>query len=172
MGNAYQKAVGNRGLLDRLIGKLPGYGGYIDRDARQEADRIQRDFVANKLFGQKKPVAELMEELISEGEIGELDKYEKLQKRLDIIAQKIRAASYGSAGLFGASKIGEDELRRLHEFDLGLVEAAEEVELEIGRLTKALGDADKLKEARKAVLAVLDRVEDHFGKRAAIIKQG
>jgi hypothetical protein len=172
MSNAYHKAVGNRGMLDRLIAKLPGYRGYIDRDARQEADRLQREFVANRLFGEKSTVSEAMDALMMGGDLSRLPDLERVNKRLDTVAQKIRAASYGSASLFGASSIGEEELRRLHEFDIGLVDAADEVKAELGELVKAVEETDKLNAKLRDVRALLDRVEEHFKRRADIIARG
>lgn len=171
MSNAYHKAVGNRGLLDRLIGKLPGYKGYIDRDARQEADRIHREFVSKKIFAQKKAVQDVVEEVMSAGDLMGLEPLEKITNRIDKVAQKIRNASYGSASFFGGSAMGEEELQRLHSFDLGLVDAAEEIENEVAALAKVADDEAKRKAAIKTVLDVLNRVEEHFAGREEIIKK-
>lgn len=172
MSNAYNKAVNNRGLLDRLIGKLPGYQGYIDRDARQESDRIQREFISKQLFDMKKPVQEIINEVMSTGDLMALPKFEKITNRIDKVAQRIRSASYGSAQFFGASGIGEAELQRLHEFDMGLVDCVEEVKGEIKELEQSVGESSKMNDKIKSVLAVLERVDEHFQKREEIIKKG
>lgn len=173
MSQPYNKAMNNRGLLDRLMEKLPGYRGYIDRDARQEADRLHREFVARRLFEQKKHVRDAINEIsMSGGDLMLLPRVEKINTRLDTIAQKIRTAGYGSAQFFNASAAGETELQRLHEFDLSLVDAAEEVEREVQELPKIAEDSDKLKTKLRAIMEVLDRVEEHFKKREEIIKKG
>ena len=159
-------------MLDRLIEKLPGYRGYIDRDARQEADRIQREHVANRIFEQKRPLTELVGELTDNGHLMVLPKVDKVLNRIDKVAQKIRSASYGSAGLFGASHIGETELRRLHEFDAGMVDAADELAALVSDACKNDDDEGKVKESCKALVALLDRIEEHFAGREQIIRTG
>lgn len=173
MSQAYNQAMNNRGFIDRLTEKLPGYRGYIDRDARQEADRIHREFVSKRIFEQKDAVQEAINEFMEEGgDLMILPKFEKITNRIDKVAQKIRSAAYGSAKLFGASSVGEEELRRLHEFDLGLVDAADEIAREIGELSSVVEEKDKLKKKIKEILKTLDRVEEHFEGREKIIKMG
>jgi hypothetical protein len=173
MSQAYNQAMNNRGFLDRLTEKLPGYRGYIDRDARQEADRIHREFVSKTIFEQKDKVQEAINDFMEEGgDLMILPKFEKVSNRIDTVAQKIRSAAYGSAKLFGASSVSEEELRRLHEFDLGLVDAADEIAREVGGLSDVLEDKAKLKSKIKEILKTLDRVQEHFDQREKIIKQG
>lgn len=173
MSNVYNKAMNNRGFIDRLTEKLPGYRGYIDRDARQEADRVHREFMANRLFEQKKAVRKAVNEITSEGgDIMVLPKLEKINSRLDSIAMSFKTASYGSAQFFNASAAGEEELQRLHEFDLSLVDCADEVEKVLKDLPRVATDVDALKAKLKAINETLDRVEEHFAKRVDIIKKG
>lgn len=170
MSKAYNKAVGNRGFLDQLTEKIPGYRGYIDRDARQESDRIHREFIANSLFQLKPLVGETITEIKNEGgDITRIVQVDQISSKLDLLAQKVRSASYGSAQFFSASAAGEEELRRLHEFDLGLVDAVEEIRLELAEMPSIATETDKLKDKLKALKAVLKRVEDHLKSREQIL---
>jgi hypothetical protein len=173
MSQAYNQAMNNRGFIDRLTEKLPGYRGYIDRDARQETDRVHREFVSKTIFEQKDKVTDAINDFMEEGgDLMILPKFEKITNRIDTVAQKIRSAAYGSAKLFGASAASEEELRRLHEFDMGLVDAADEIAREIDGLGSVLEDKAKLKAKIKVILKTLDRVQDHFGQREKIIITG
>src|SRR5438128_1418437 len=109
-GNLYDKAKDQRSLLQRIGSIIPGFGGYMDRETRRDADRMEREFVADKLFAQKSAVKRVVDELMSNGVYDGLAQYDKVLNKIDKVAQKIKNAAQGYTGLWDSIKIGEAEL--------------------------------------------------------------
>jgi hypothetical protein len=172
MANLNDRARDQRGWLERLGAHLPGFAGYQDKETRRDVDRMERTFVADKLFAQKNAVKRAVDDLMQNGIYDGLAIYEKLTNKLDKVAQKIAAAPQGYTGLFDSIKIGEAELEKLYQYDLGLVEAAKEVELAATELQGAAGDAPKALAKARQLSDLVDRVEDYFSKRAELIARG
>ena len=170
MADLHEKAVSQRNLLERLGAKIPGFKGYMEKETRRDADKIQRDFVADELFGQKAQIKRALDDAIMGGDLDGIMPYEKLMGRIDVVAQKIKNAPRGYSGIFDTIKIGEDQLARIYEFDVSLTEGAEEVAAKVGQL----GSADK---ERKQVLVreatdLVNKLEEYFSRREEILRKG
>lgn len=171
-GNLNERAQQQRGFFERLASWVPGYGGYADRERRREVDKLEREFIAQKLFGLKTGVKRLVDELTTANHYDGLAAYDKLLNKIDKIAQRIRTATYGWSGMFDAVKIGEAELEKLYQYDLGLVEATNEVALAVTELQGLGGDPAAAQAKAKQVLELLDRIDDYFGKRQELVTRG
>lgn len=168
-GNLYDKAKDQQGLLQRIGNYIPGFGGYMNRETRRDADKMERDFVADKLSGQKNGIKRTVDELMSAGNYDGLAQYEKLMNKLDKVAAKIRTATQGYTGLFDTVKIDDAALERIYTYDLGLVEAAKEVELATNELQGLGSDASKASAKARQLSDLVDRIDDYFNKRAEAI---
>ena len=47
MNDLYDRIVGQREALPKLVERIPGFTGYLDLAARRAADRMMRDYVAD-----------------------------------------------------------------------------------------------------------------------------
>jgi hypothetical protein len=45
MSDLYDQIASQRGSLEKLAARLPGFGGYIERATRRQADRMLRDYM-------------------------------------------------------------------------------------------------------------------------------
>ena len=123
------------GTLENLMRKIPGFGGYLDRERRRDADKLQREFMAKGLSELKRKVQDSQEELLNAGNMKMMTKLDDINNVIDRVAGRLRHASYGFAGLFEQNQINEEELNRIYEFDLSLVNQlthAEEAVLALG----------------------------------------
>lgn len=171
-GNLYDKAQGQKSLLQRIGSYIPGFGGYMDRETRRDADRLEREFVATKLASQKTAVKRTVDDLMSNGVYDGLVQYEKLMNKLDKVAARIKNANQGYTGAFDSIKVDDAALERIYQYDLGLVEAAKEVELAASELVGLTSDAGKASAKAKQLSDLVDRIEDYFNKRAEAIAKG
>jgi len=168
-GNLSDKAQGQKGLLQKIGSYIPGFGGYMDRETRRDADKMERDFVAEKLSNQKNAIKRTVDDLTSSGNYDGLAQYEKLMNKLDKVSQKIRNASQGYTGMFDTVKIDDATLERIYGYDLGLVEAAKEVELAATELQGLSSDAQKASAKARQLSDLVDHIDDYFNKRAETI---
>lgn len=150
------QAQAARNWLERLGAKIPGYAGFADRELRREVDRALREHLSHEVARLRDRVRGRIAEFVDGGKIGELQSFDRLDKGLDGLSQAIRFADYGVSGLFDAVKIGEPELARIYEFDLGIVTDLEALEAAIAALPgPGSGDARPAVEGVRSALAAL-----------------
>lgn len=155
MTDGFESAKAQRNLLERLGEKIPGYRGFQDRELRREVDRIQREHLSQRLTEIKGTLREKAGEYTDAGRIGQLQGFDRLERRLDGLSQAVRFADYGATGLFDPEKIGEDRLRQLYEFDLAVLDDLESLELAVSSIP-APGSEDP----EPALDGVADRVRE------------
>jgi hypothetical protein len=115
-----------RNLLERLGARVPGFSGYLERELRREVDETLRADLAGRIDAARAAAAAFTRTLrLGAGE--RLDRLAGLDKALDALANAVRRAGAGYAGLFDAAKVREEQLEALYRFDLGLVDDVDEV---------------------------------------------
>lgn len=113
-----------RSLIERLGARIPGFSGYLNRELRREVDELLRRHVADRIDAARREVAGVMGRLgVQQSE--RLGCLNRIVTQLDGLAQRLRAAGAGYAGLFAAFKVREEQLERLYELDLSLAEDVE-----------------------------------------------
>ena len=152
-----------RNWLERIGGKIPGYGGYAERERRRDADKQHREHLADRLRGLKTPLTEAVREMTDGGRLFEVGPVERVIKKLDQAENRVRFASYGYSGFFDAARVESEQLEALYRFDLSLVEQFEEVE----RLVREFraGAAGESKSSAAGVERAIDQFNQTFDRR-------
>ena len=120
-----------KGGLEQLISSIPGYKGYKEKDVRRDADKVLRVYVADRLDEQKRRLSDLQLQLVSSGQLDLLDDVERAVKKIQLLADRVRTATYGYAGFFDVVKVKEDQLDALYNFDNALLN-------EVSRISEAI----------------------------------
>jgi hypothetical protein len=141
MSNGYERAQGQRNLLERLGAKIPGYRGFQDRELRRDVDKLQREHLAAELGRLKALLSSRARDYTDAGQLAALAAFGRLDRQLDGLQQTIRFSDYGASGLFDPVKINEPELERLYAFDLGIEEDVAAVEQAIAAVPAPAGNA-------------------------------
>ncbi len=145
-------------LLGKIRGFLGGFLGYVERDQRREADKMLRGVIAQRFEEQWSRVSEVQRMLIAEGKLAYVDDVEAGAVRLRTFIDRVKTASYGYAGLFDHARIGEDELTRLYEYDLQMLEGADDLQASVDRLEAAVGAEEE--ELKFAIRGLQDLTRD------------
>ncbi len=155
-----------RNAVERLAARIPGFAGYKARETRREADKLLRTTIAQRIMEQVQRLSEVQRALLRSGGLRWLDDVEAAVVRLQTLADQIRTASYGYAGVFDALKIDEPQLARLYAYDQQLLAAVDGFAAAIDRLQAAVGRddfgpalADLMRLAREALIAFQRREE-------------
>lgn len=162
------RMVRTQNPVEELLLKIPGFRGYLDKEARRESDKLHRDYLAKKLDEAKRHVTRVKSELVDEGKILQLEKLDRLVDRLDGSISRIRYADRGYSGFFDAVKMDDEALQTLHQLDLALVEQVTAVEVAIRRLDADLADPE-LKDAVKGVGAAIESLDTRFAERDDVV---
>jgi len=153
------KVRGERSLLEKIMGYIPGYRGYKEKELRRESDRLIRMEVVNRLKAAKTAFRRTFANplLVQKLSGDDTYRYEALNSRLDRVTQRIDRAVAGYAGMFDAIKVKEDKLDSVLKHDLSLIEQAESVKADV---EKAVGIDPATDEWRAAMDALISKVEE------------
>jgi hypothetical protein len=139
------KVRGERGLLERIMGYIPGYRGYKEKELRRESDRLVRTDAVNRLKASKTAVRRTFANPAVVQNLSSEDSYrfDALTSRLDRVTQRIDRAVAGYAGMFDAVKVKEDKLDAVIQHDLSLIEKADAIKTDSESVAKMQpGNAD------------------------------
>jgi hypothetical protein len=167
----YRRTVeDSKGRLERLISKVPGYRGYKEKENRRAADKLLREQVAGELDEQRRRLIELQRSLLESGGLMLLDDLDRAVTKVQKLADKIRTASYGYAGLFDAVKVKEADLDALYEFDEDMLTQVMNIQKAVDSLAGVLeSDGGDLKGAIRGVTSAADEAEATWRKREQAI---
>ncbi len=164
MSDLYDRVTGERDPLTQLIGKIPGFKGYIDRQDRRMSDKILRDTVAARYEELWSRISGLQRDLISQGQLEYVDDLEASAIKLRQFVDRVRTAAYGYAGFFDAIKINEEELARVYQYDLTLLTMRDEIEHAIDNVETSIG-TDGLPAAIRHLTSVAQQAIEAFNRR-------
>lgn len=165
MSEELEKARERRNILERLGAKIPGFSGYLEREMRREVDKLQRDWLADQVDRARFAINGKIREWTRQGVLENLDRASSIEKALDRLANRIRHADYGSSGFFDAVKIGQAELDRIYEFDLGLSDTVEYLALQVEQLPET---ADE--QMLQRLLEAVEGADTKFDRRATVFE--
>jgi hypothetical protein len=167
MSDGYEAARQQRNWLERLGEKIPGYRGFQDRELRRDVDRLEREHLAKELGRLKAGARSRARAYTDAGKIGLLDRFDRLDRKLDGLSQAIRFSDYGQSGLFDAVKIGEPELERLYQFDLSFVDALAALEATLASIPAP--GAEDAAPALEQAIGRTEELADQWSKRDDMI---
>jgi hypothetical protein len=157
-----------RGLLEKLASKIPGFGGYMEKETRRSADKLLRETIASRYGDQLSRIATLQVELVKSGGIEHVDDLQDAATRLQRFIDMVKTAAYGYAGFFDAVKVKEDELAKLYAFDNALLDNASKVTSLVDGVEAALA-GEGLPAAIKALTAAVAECNAAFERRKEVL---
>ena len=166
MTDFFQKVTSQVDPFKRLIGFIPGFSGYVERQNRRDADKLVRDTVALRFEEQWKRVSQLQTDLVSNGMIQYVDDLEKAAIQLRTFIDRITMAARGYSGLFDAVKINENELQALYQYDLAFFDLAEQVKGAVDNVEASLADETALPAGIRNLTGLARLATETFDRRS------
>jgi len=166
-----EKAKGERTLFERILGELPGFRGYKEKEIRRETDKLIRNHVYRKLMEARKDAKEVFQKLSDQRLHEVLTDMDRLVMIFDRVTAKINHASYGYAGFFNVLKVQEEKLDKMIAFDNELIGRAQKV-LDDTVVFKGEVMKREFKKAREHIEKLrdsLESLEEKFDERGEII---
>jgi len=152
----------------KILSIIPGFKGYMERQARRDSDKLLRDVIADRFEQQWGRISSLQRDLISAGDITLVDDLEAAAIKLRTFADRVRRATRGYSGLFDAVKINEEELARLYEYDAQMLTQAEEVGRAVDNVEASIG-SEGLPASIRNLKTVTQQCIDIFDRREEVI---
>lgn len=171
MSDLFERVTGDQDIFKKLLSKIPGFSGYIERSNRRQADQILRQAVAQRYEDQWQRISGLQRDLISTGGIAYVDDMEAAAIKLRQFIDRVRTASYGYSGFFDAVKINEEELAQVYQYDLALLDAADELKNAVDNVETSMG-TDGLPAAIRHLTAIAQQSVDAYNRRSEVMIGG
>lgn len=167
----FGKVTSDMDLFKKIVGKIPGFGGYIERQSRRDADKLLRETIASQIEEQYQRVSALQRDFISQGEITYVDDLESSAIKMRTFADRIRRATRGYSGLFDAVKINENELAQLYQYDSAMLDLVDEISRAIDNVETSVG-SDGLPAAIRHLNSTTQKAIDVFNQREEAFMAG
>lgn len=164
----FNAVSGDKDFFKKILSYIPGFKGYVERQARRDSDKLLRDTIFKRFRELEGRVSALQREFINHGELAYVDDLEAAAIKLRTFADRVRTAPRGYSSLFEAVKINEDELAKLYEFDSNLLASADEVGRAIDNVQASVG-TDGLPAAIRNLEAISQQCVEAYDRREEVI---
>jgi len=165
----YDKINSDADPFKKILKKVPGFKGYIERQNRRDSDKMLRDITAVRIEEQWQRVSALERDFISQGEIMYVDDLEAAAIKMRTLADRIRRAPRGYAGIFDAVKINEEELGRLYVYDASLLDSVDEIGRGIDNVEMSAGTDGLPASIRHLTSVTQEAIETYNRREEAVI---
>jgi hypothetical protein len=156
-----------RGALESILRRIPGFKGYLDKEYRRDSDHLTRTWMADQLQASKRGLDEFMRTLVDHANLDGIAQCERLRTRLDGTISRIRSAERGYSGLFDFVRVDEDLLEEVYEHDLSLVDEVDDVARAIEKLPQS---SEPPASVIPALMKLLDEIDQRLTDRGALLK--
>lgn len=164
----YGKVSSDMDPFKKIGTKIPGFSGYIERQARRDSDKILRDTLADRFEELWQRVSGLQREFIRNNQIKYVDDLEAAAIKLRTFSDRIRLAPRGYSGLFDAVNINQDELTQLYEYDAAMLDLVEELNRAIDNIEMSVG-TDGLDAAIRHLEKTSQQCIDVYNRRSEVV---
>lgn len=171
VSDLYEKITGESTGLGKLLGKIPGLDGYMERSRRREADQLLRETISARLEDVRLQLGNVHHEL-SRDIIKAMDFAEPLGRadtRLMGLIGKIKDAPEGYAGFFDAVKVKEEDLAQLYAFDEGMLNHVDQIAASVAALEKATMEDGDIGAGIRELNTTLQEANETFSTRNEIL---
>jgi hypothetical protein len=167
----FGKVSSDMDFFKKILSKIPGFSGYMERQSRRDADKLLRETIASRVEEQWQRVSALQRDMINQGEIASVDDMEAAAIKLRTFADRIRRAPRGYSGLFDAVKINEDELAQIYQYDATMLDLVDEVSAAVDNVDVSIG-GEGLPAAIRHLVSVSQQCIDVYNRRSEIVFGG
>jgi len=166
MTDFFEKVASQQDPFKKLLSYIPGFGGYVERQNRRDADKLLRDTVARRFEEQWKRTSNLQSDLVASGMIKYVDDLEKAAIQMRTLIDKIKTGPRGYSGLFDAVKINQKELESLYQFDVAFFDLADQLGRGLDTVQASLADEAGLPAAIRNVTEIGRLAVETYNRRS------
>ncbi|NLT74146.1 MAG: hypothetical protein GXX94_08160 [Chloroflexi bacterium] len=169
LGDLTEKIQSSQNKLESLANKIPGYGGYRQKEQRRDADKLLRMLVAEQYDQVLDRLNRVQQDLVTAGDLTGMMLLERAVSRLQLLVDRIRTASYGYSGLFDAIKVDDQALDKLYDFDHSMMDGVTSLGEILDRIAASSAAGEPIQEAGNALATDLERLHRLFSERQQVI---
>jgi hypothetical protein len=171
MSDLFERVTADQDIVKRILSKVPGFGGYMERQNRRASDKILREVIAGRFEDAWQRISAIQRDMISQGGIAYVDDLEGAAIKIRQFIDRIRTATYGYSSFFDAVKVNQEELADIYRYDLTLLNLIDEVNRAIDNVETSLG-TDGLPAAIRHLTTLSRQCIEAFERRSEVILGG
>jgi hypothetical protein len=164
----FGKVTSDMDPFKKILSKIPGFNGYMERQSRRDADKLLRETIASRVEEQYQRVSALQREFVNQKQIQYVDDLEAAAIKLRTFADRIRRATRGYSGLFDAVKINENELAQIYQYDATMLDLVDEISRAIDNIEVSIG-GEGLPAAIRHLVSTTQQCREVFDKRDEVV---
>jgi hypothetical protein len=165
----FGKVTGDVDPIKKILAKVPGFGGYVERQSRRDADKLIRETLFKQFRDLETRVSVIERDFVDQGDIDYVDDLERTAIKLRTFADRVRTATRGYSGLFDAVKINEVELAHLYDYDAAMLDLVDGINHAIDNVEASVG-TDGLKAAIRNLETTAAQAITTFDQREQVVK--
>ena len=169
MSDLYDQIVSQRGTMQRVLARIPGFRGYQDKAERRVADRMLRDHIAGEIAKRVNRLAAIEKSLVENGGLAYMSKTRSAKTKFQTYHDRIKAAAPGYSGFFAAQKIGDEELEKLYSFDEAQVRYVDRFDEALDLLDTAVKSNENIDDAIAQLDALTIEANEAFSLREDVL---
>jgi len=162
-----------RRLFGKLLSKIPGFRGYMEKKSRRDADQLLRDTISGRLQQTRLELAAVQQTMGRDILMG--IEYAEPVGRADNLLMglisKIKDAPQGYAGFFDAVRVDENDLARLYQFDETMLDHVDQISSDVVALSKTVEDGSGIEAAIATLNRGLQAANLAFNSRQEVLNQ-
>jgi hypothetical protein len=171
MDDLYSRIVSQRGSTEKLFARLPGFRGYMELNARRQADRMIREHVADQLRQQLNRVATIEKGLLDAGGLSYMSKTRSAKTKFQTFIDRIATDAPGYSGFYDAVKIGPDDLAVIYAFDQALLDYVDKFKQKLDTLQDAATKNEGVDQAIRDLDALTIEANEAYSLRENVLKE-
>jgi hypothetical protein len=164
----FGKVTGDMDPFKKIMSKIPGFSGYMERQSRRDSDKLLRNTIFNRFRELENRVSAIQRDFIAQGQLDHVGELEATAIKLRTFADRVHMATRGYSALFAAVKINEEELAKLYEYDAKLLDSTDEVSRAIDNVQTSVG-SDGLSAAIRNLETVSRQCIEAFDRREEVV---
>ncbi len=168
MSDLFDRVTSDQDIFKKLLGKIPGFNGYIERGNRRVSDKLLRETIASHYEELWQRLSGLQRDFIRQGDITHISDLEAASIKLRQFIDRVKTGAYGYTGFFDAVKINQDDLAKVYQYDLELMNLADEVSGAIDNVEASVG-SDGLPAALRNVVSAAQKCVTAYEKRTEVM---
>lgn len=168
MTDMFDKVTAQQDIIRKLLGKIPVFQGYIERENRRSSDKVVRETIANRFEETWARISKLQTDFIKSGDLNNVGELESAAIKIRQFIDRVQKASYGYSGFFDAVKVNETELAQLYQYDLSMLDLADEVSKAVDLVETSMG-GEGLPASIRNLVTLAEQAVQTYNRRADVI---
>lgn len=162
----YNQIISQRGSLENLVAKIPGFKGYHEKQARRTADRLLRDHLASEIDKHIKHYDRLQNQLLDGGKgLSYMSRAREVKSKIQAYRDKIATAAPKYSAMWDQIKVTEETLDRIYAFDEAQFRFLLQFEMALSEFETAVTSGEGVKEAMEKIYTLSATASDAFDMR-------